>query len=321
MRNFALIIVLLAVATAATADNMHVVYPKHDPPVDRPYFQAPAAAPDCAGATSVTVDASLDMVIDGTTTSASSLVDAYACQPWQETGPEFVVALEVTEAVYLYARVFSVADLDLFLLDSCDSDACLASHALEFSVQLSARPEPYYLVVDGYLGDAGDFSLTLSASASGLPAAVCADALISGCGDTPVVIEGDLYETPDQLTIAPCYPFTAAGGDDWIRLTIQSDVTFTADLTGNFFDGILWLYESCGPTADCLDFADEYLSENGEQLEIVNDSGETVVWYLGVDATKPAELGLGAYTLTLSCAGQVTSNDYGTWGRIKTLYR
>lgn len=315
---------ILTLSCAAQAGDIPVYYPKVDPARDRPIYLGVTSAPDCAGATVQAVDADLDIGLSGTTTGGPNQVDAYSCRSWQETGPEFVYELQVSQSVYLHVLLASTVDLDIFLLDACDSEACLAAHTLEFNVLLAARSEPYYLVIDGYDGAAGAFMLHLDAVAAGLPQLACDTAVITaditGCGDTPVTYDGNTQESPNLVTFTECYPYLAYGGENWYRLTVQPDVTLTVDLTNNTFDAILWLFSGCGPNAVCVTYADDVASGYGEQLIFTNSGTEKTDWYLGVDSTHPVTDPLG-YDLMLTCDGQATAAEHGNWGSIKKMYK
>jgi hypothetical protein len=94
-----------------------------------------------------------------------ALVDRYSCRPhWDESGPEQVYLLELSQAQEVTAALTPDppphADLDLFLLHGPDPSACLAAgeNSLQYSVP---SPGQYYLVVDGYLGEAGPYVLRI----------------------------------------------------------------------------------------------------------------------------------------------------------------
>ena len=103
--------------------------------------------------------------VAGDTRDGVALVDRYSCRPhWDESGPEQVYLLELSQPQEVTAVLSPnpppQADLDLFLLDGPDPAACLAAgeSSLGFNVASSGQ---YYLVVDGYMGEAGPYVLRI----------------------------------------------------------------------------------------------------------------------------------------------------------------
>jgi hypothetical protein len=97
----------------------------------------------------------------GDTGSAPSNVEYYNCSSWRENGPEQVYQFEITSpsSVSMYLSDLT-ANLDLFLLESCSETACIASGNKEIFVP-RLEPGIYYIVVDGYRGDAGTYTLSI----------------------------------------------------------------------------------------------------------------------------------------------------------------
>jgi len=88
-------------------------------------------------------------------------VSAYNCSPWNESGPEVIHQITTTKTGILRASLSNLeADLDVFILSSCEADACLAygNTVAEFA---DAPPDTYYIVVDGYNGAQGGYTLTV----------------------------------------------------------------------------------------------------------------------------------------------------------------
>ena len=96
---------------------------------------------DCAGLNTLTLAPALwDTAITGDTTGASALLAGYGCRTWPEQGPEHIYRLEVTAELQLWAGLSGLGtqDLDIFLLDGCDTDACLAGANTELQAVLPA---------------------------------------------------------------------------------------------------------------------------------------------------------------------------------------
>lgn len=98
-------------------------------------------------------------VIHGSTRNATNHVSSYACRPhWPETGPEVIYRIELNRTQPFAAALMTTSDdLDLFLLRTAFPDSCVAAGDNYLSLQ--ASPGLYYLVVDGYNGVVGDFTL------------------------------------------------------------------------------------------------------------------------------------------------------------------
>jgi hypothetical protein len=87
----------------------------------------------------------------------------YGCSPiWREQGPEVLYELPIPGPDIDLTLTLSdlTADLDLFLLGSCSEDDCLADGQDEISIHLDDAGT-YYVVVDGYQGAIGDYTLTV----------------------------------------------------------------------------------------------------------------------------------------------------------------
>ena len=104
-----------------------------------------------------------------TTVGAPSHVSTYRpCRPyWDESGPERLYSLYLQAAqpvtITLLPDDMDV-DLDLFLLESLSPDTCLAAGDTYLRPGEGGMPDTlerglYYLVVDGYGGDAGAYTL------------------------------------------------------------------------------------------------------------------------------------------------------------------
>lgn len=282
--------------------------------------------PGCDGSDLLTLTAGMNSILEGDTSGGVSNVEGYGCKPWSETGPEAVYRLRIDEPVTLHALLDSPAELDLFLLNECEADSCLAASIREFVIELAPRVEPYVLVVDGYLGAEGPFTLELETFASGVPANVCADALQVAVADTARFFSGNLFDLENQLLSAPCGSFMERGGEQWYALVVPPRRDLDVTLLDLYFDGALWLFDGCGPDAECFGFADAALAEGTERLAAVNESNESVVWYLAVDAFQAvsSENGFiesdGAYTLEITGTSNVPAENRD-WGGVKALFR
>lgn len=100
----------------------------------------------------------------GDTRGASSNVSTYSCQPlYNESGPEQVYILDLPAKVFLIASVIPLPptspDVDVFVLSEPFPNSCVAYGNTVAAV--SAGPGTYYIVVDGYMGAAGEYWLEI----------------------------------------------------------------------------------------------------------------------------------------------------------------
>jgi C1A family cysteine protease/BarA-like signal transduction histidine kinase len=99
----------------------------------------------------------------GSTVGGSSVVSSYPCNSgWAETGPEKVHKITTTISGDITATLSNLSsDLDVFILNACDSNSCVA-YGTNTATYLSASPGTYYIVVDGYNGASGSYTLTVN---------------------------------------------------------------------------------------------------------------------------------------------------------------
>ena len=108
---------------------------------------------------------------NGDTSGASSLLNSYACVEWDESGPEHIYRLTLGSVDHIAATLSDLsADLDAFLLTSCDLGAC-ASYGNSGYTFLSPVPGEYFLVVDGYQGAQGSYKLNIECGETATPTA------------------------------------------------------------------------------------------------------------------------------------------------------
>lgn len=279
---------------------------------------------DCADAVAVTLGAGDANTLPGSTAGAPNRNAGYGCVGWNESGGEALYRLTVTQDVVLTATLSGLtSDLDLFLLSACDGDSCLAAANQEFAVRLA--PGEYILVVDGFDGASGPYTLTLAARAAGVPAAVCAAGGAERvlCAAAPVVREATLFGQQDLVTAYDCGPYLERGGERWYALVVAGDDTVTAQAKDLAFDAALWLFAGCGPDAECLGFADARSAGGSETLTWRNESLSQRTVYLAVDALRPpADTAAGQFELTITCTGAATlPADARSWGALKRVFK
>jgi hypothetical protein len=99
---------------------------------------------------------------NGNNTSGSYNIAQYpGCVSWNESGPEVVHTIDVYNEGVLTATLSNMStDLDLFLFGNCDKTNCLTFGNTYVSYTVS--PGTYYIVVDGFNGATGPYTLTVS---------------------------------------------------------------------------------------------------------------------------------------------------------------
>ncbi len=320
----AALLVLAAPATAATRQTGRLDQGRPD----ESGFSFQREAFDCAFRDTFTT-ADLDTVRDDTT-EGPSLLGAYGCRAWTESGPEHVYRLEVTARVEVSARLADLVgdvDLDLILLEACDTDACLAQENTGFTAIL--EPGAYVLIVDGYQGSAGAYTLLMSARTPGVPAAVCDEggATPVMAPDGPSTLNGNLLGRPDLIQAYPdCSDLWHLAGEAWYVVTVPAAgvgehrrVTLTATGADPALDLALWVFDGCGEDALCLDFADDGIGGQSETLVLENQDDAPLVVLLAVDAFRPpASEFAGGFSLQFSVAVPVERRSLGG---VRALFR
>ena len=111
-------------------------------------------------------------VYSGNTEGWLAIVNVYtSCRSdWLESGPEAIYHMQFADAIEVSAQLYHGAsiDLDLFLLDGPAPTDCL--YAGDSTIDNARVSEgDYYLVVDGYQGSAGAYTLDVTCSIQQLP--------------------------------------------------------------------------------------------------------------------------------------------------------
>lgn len=101
-------------------------------------------------------------VYSNDTRTGANNVSRYGCRSaWDESGPEVVYRIELDQSQPLSATLLAAdTDLDLFLLRYAYPDSCIA--AGDNALSAEAEAGAYFLVVDGFQGTAGSFTLRLT---------------------------------------------------------------------------------------------------------------------------------------------------------------
>ena len=115
---------------------------------------------DCDSATPI----NCGEIVNGTTKYGVNNVSTYGCNSWNESGKEKVYMLQTTEPGTITATLSNeTADLDIIILDACSESNCLAQ-GMNFASVANASAGMYFIVVDGYNGAEGNFTLSVNCS-------------------------------------------------------------------------------------------------------------------------------------------------------------
>lgn len=99
--------------------------------------------------------------IDETTTGSPSVVTKYKNVEWNESGPEDLFKVMISETSRLIVALTNLSvNLDVFILDSCSATKCVA-YGDRKAIYPNATPGRYYIVVDGRDNAVGSYSLTV----------------------------------------------------------------------------------------------------------------------------------------------------------------
>jgi len=161
----------------------------------------------------------------GDTRGAPSNVTYYSCKGWRESGPETVYILTTETTGDIVATLDGLSeDLDVFILSACDSMSCLA-YGDNTAKYPDAPPGTYYIVVDGYKGASGSFTLSVRCG-KGLD---CTTAIPASCGGS---YQGNTTGANANVTYYKCCSWEESGPEEVYALTTETAGHITATLSG-----------------------------------------------------------------------------------------
>ncbi|MCP4574615.1 MAG: hypothetical protein GY838_19880 [bacterium] len=325
-----LIFALCCAAGVAHASSQIPGHPQYKPP--DPRWSPARIVFDCTGRDTLTIAPGFATTITDSTVGAPSNFPGYPCAQWPEEGPEHVYRLEITERTILRVNLSEpTGDLDLFLLNDCDTDACLAGENQELVADLD--PDTYFLVVDTYGSGtvAGlPYELELIAGWPGVPLQICDPGGATEVDCDLATIPGDLYGQPDLVRTYDCNPGLSAGGEDWYRITAPGLRIMKLEVQARSvgLDPVIWLFDGCGPDAVCLGFVNATLAYSGTSTD--GTGSEVLEWpqelelpatvWVAVDCTlPPLAAGEGDYEVIIDC--QTVPEEKTSFGSLRALHR
>jgi len=261
--------------------------------------------------------------VDGSNVGLNSTADSYSCVGWSETGGEVVYELVLTGATIVSATLSDMsADLDVFLLGSCDEGDCL-EYGDNSLTSDCLDPGTYYIVVDGYYGAESDF--TLSVTCVGCEAQenedcasafdLCALADANGNFDIPY----STLNTANDYNLGygnACTGWSSNGGDLVYEVCLNPGGEIVVTQTGDY-DMSLYLITDCDdPEGSCVAGSDNCCTGADEVVLYLSPGGG--IYYLIVDGYSNEGSGNIAGTIIGCCE---TSTQHDTWGNVKRLFR
>ncbi len=315
-------------------DLAHAQPPSHransrDTKPDDPFFVFTNDTFDCSASDTFSLDPNTAISLNDSTINGNRLLDTYSCRAWQEQGPETIYQLDVVSELELFVglRDLGEIDLDIFLLDGCDTETCIISDNTEFTIILI--PGTYYLIVDGY-GTGGElpgstYSLLMDCRWPGIPPSVCQEggATPVPCATSLIPIDAQMFEKPNLVQSYACSPDILRGGEHWFAVTLESMHGFTVSTVSVHpsVDQALWLFEGCGVDAVCLGYVDDKSSGQGETLSFVNELETSATVYLATDSFRiTGNETEGAVSLSFDCQSFVATESLNM-GSMRALYR
>ncbi len=299
MRNFLLIaLALILVATPAIAKDKVAAK------------AGTLAALDCSGAIPIDCNSS----VSGSNIGLPNNVTAYSCVGWNEAAGEAIYEL-VLDGEYVVEAGLSglAADLDIFFLDGCDENACLAYGNTLFTTTVGAGT--YYIVIDGF-NDAEDFfALTVSCNAVAPPAPLLAGG--ETCADAVDIQDGslatfsvDLPNYTDDYD-SDCFSWNLPGGDAVFKADLTAGETFTVTMDGPC-DMAMYIFGDC-TLEEALACSDNCCS--GAQEAITFTPAYTGTYYLVLDTFQAA-----GCDVIVNIDAPVSVQE-ANWGDIKAMFR
>ncbi len=195
-----------------------------------------------------------------TTSGGRKYAGSYTCDSGENnSGPErmYKLIVEGRTDIRIDLAVGSSADLNLYLLQSCSSTACLDKSSTrgrgkDESITRTLNGGVYYIIVDGYNGDSGDYDLSISGCG-------CTGAEALWC-DTPTENStangtSKISELHDECFRTSSYPVELDGPDKIYSFTAPRDGDYRFNLSHLTANLELFLLDDCGDSDACVDFS------------------------------------------------------------------
>ncbi|OFX69666.1 MAG: hypothetical protein A2X12_01110 [Bacteroidetes bacterium GWE2_29_8] len=224
----------------------------------------------------------LNQTFSGSTVGGTKSVSKYNCSEWNESGSEKIHSITLSKkgVLSLELNYADNIDLDLFLLNNCNINSCIASGDKNINMELQAGT--YYIVVDGYGNSAGNYNLNVSFSEK--DTLICDNATNILVG---TVFNGTTSNLKNNIKYYNCANWlNETGGEKVHVFTLNRDVNMKVKLFNTGSNNLdAFIFNGCDINS-CISYIDS--------IGQVKLSAGT--YYLVVDEMENSE---GSYSLLL----------------------
>ena len=236
-----------------------------------------------------------------TDAGATDNVDEYSCSTWTENGPEMAYTFTprmTSDVTAILETLTAGEDLDVFILEDsegiCEPDDCLAYGRIGDIATFHAEAgRTYYVVVDGYRGDSGEFSLEVDCAFG------CEPRLELECDSMEIGNNGAAGST-DRVDEYSCVGWDETGPEYAYSYTAAADGVVTVEISDMTADLDVFVIPDvageCDPSS-CLVFG-------GTEATFAATAGET--YYIVVDGYRGVE---DDYIIELTCGPPACDQD------------
>jgi hypothetical protein len=237
-------------------------------------------------------------VVVGDNIGAPNNVSFYGCTSWNESGGEVVYEFVIERVCYSFTATLlnTTADLDVFIVGSCDENDCIA-YGDTYATSPCIEPGTFYVVVDGYNGAEGYFELEVECEVCGCPEPPCAP-MVFHCNELDFNLDRADYTTEACEGGASCWEWGMP-----LEGTIPGIACEDKEVTNILGTFLIGPYTTCGERAIvgpfsinadcwCLELCHYYDTEpryDGGNVKISIDGGAT--WEIIVPARGYDDIG------------------------------
>jgi hypothetical protein len=245
-----------------------------------------------------------------TLTAIDDYRDSNACTGFRSTGPDMVYRIPLQAGDRLQATLTPATtwDASLYLLTSCANVAqsCVAGEDNGNPERIDYTPAAggdFFLIVDGFSGAGGDYSLSVTISPAPIANDTCAGAIDVGFGGN---FSGNTTNAANDYTpiasgTGGCTGYTANSNDVAFSVALAAGERLQASLDATW-DSSIYLVENCAnASGTCADGDD---SGNPETIDFTAPSART--YFLIVDGYGTAR---GSFDLSVTISPPVTGGD------------
>ncbi len=292
-------------------------------PINRDIYNSDSGSGllDCSSAIEVELGVLYTMDNGDGNSNVGGYVD---CWPWEMTGPELVFHVIFPDRWQITLTQMD-ADVDGIILTDCDEAACFYAWDYQYVWTNSDEPGEYWVVIDGWNGQSGEFAIIFEELGPQGPACDSLHQLFPyESGD---IIPPGSYEISGNNCGASntLYEFCGEflGLDDWWEINLLPGGMVEADATILYGDCGLCLVEVCdNPTeSNCLAWVNDNGDGIAEMLSYTNTTQEVKTIFLVVDnVTDEMDACDGLYSGNIHLEGEAVPANSVSWGKVKTLF-